>query len=110
MGNIPLLGVLVGAGVTALIQSSSASIGILQALSSTGQITFGMAFPIIMGQNIGTTITPILASIGATKNAKRSACVHVTFNVLGTILFFTCGYALQSILLLPSGICRSIKV
>ena len=98
MGNIPLLGVLVGAGVTALIQSSSASIGILQALSSTGQITFGMAFPIIMGQNIGTTITPILASIGATKNAKRSACVHVTFNVLGTILFFTCGYALQSIL------------
>ncbi len=73
----PILGVLVGAGVTALIQSSSASIGILQALSSTGAITFSSAFPIIMGQNIGTCITPILSSIGANKNAKRAASVHL---------------------------------
>ena len=100
-GEIPLLGVLVGAVVTAVIQSSSASVGILQALTTTGQITFAMAFPIIMGQNIGTCITPVLASIGASKNAKRSACVHVTFNVIGTILFFIAGYSIQSIHPLP---------
>ena len=91
----PVLGVLVGAVVTAIIQSSSASIGILQALSSTGQITCSAAFPIIMGQNIGTCITPILASIGASKNAKRSAVVHLSFNVIGTIIFLAATYTIQ---------------
>lgn len=91
----PFLGVLVGAGVTALIQSSSASIGILQALSSTGLITFASAFPIIMGQNIGTCITPILSSIGANKNAKRAAAVHLYFNVLGTVIFLVGVYSFQ---------------
>lgn len=91
----PILGVLVGALVTAAIQSSSASVGILQALSSTGFITYSMAFPIIMGQNIGTCITPILASIGASKNAKRAASVHVTFNILGTIIFLIGCYTIQ---------------
>lgn len=89
-----MLGVLVGAGVTAIIQSSSASVGILQALSSTGLITCGAAFPIIMGQNIGTTITPILASIGASRSAKRTALVHVLFNVIGTVVFLVITYTL----------------
>lgn len=100
-GDIPLLGVLVGAVVTAVIQSSSASVGILQALTTTGQITFAMSFPIIMGQNIGTCITPILSAIGASKNAKRSACVHVTFNVIGTLIFFAAGYMIQAMHPLP---------
>lgn len=91
----PVLGVLVGTVVTAVIQSSSASVGILQALSSTGVITCASAFPIIMGQNIGTCMTPILASIGATKNAKRAACVHLTFNVLGTAVFLSGTYLIQ---------------
>lgn len=91
----PILGVLVGAAVTAIIQSSSASVGILQALCSTGQVTFSSAFPIIMGQNIGTCITPILASIGASKNAKRSAVVHLSFNVIGTVVFLIATYAIQ---------------
>ena len=91
----PILGVLVGAGVTAIIQSSSASIGILQALSSTGAITFSSAFPIIMGQNIGTCITPILSSIGANKNAKRAASVHLYFNIIGTTIFLIGVYAIQ---------------
>ena len=92
----PLVGVLAGATVTAIIQSSSASVGILQALSSTGQITYAAAFPIIMGQNIGTCITPILASIGASKNAKRAAAVHLCFNVMGTILFLVGTYLYQN--------------
>lgn len=91
----PVLGVLAGAVVTAVIQSSSASVGILQALSSTGAITFSAAFPIIMGQNIGTCITPMLASIGASKNAKRTAFVHLTFNVLGTTIFLCVIYGVQ---------------
>lgn len=91
----PVIGVLVGTFVTAAIQSSAASVGILQALSATGFITYSMAFPIIMGQNIGTCITPILASIGASKNAKRSAVVHVTFNILGTVVFLAACYAIQ---------------
>lgn len=91
----PFLGVLVGLVVTAIIQSSSASVGILQALASTGAITFSSAFPIIMGQNIGTCITPVLASIGASKNAKRTAFVHVIFNVLGTVIFLIAIYAIQ---------------
>ena len=91
----PVLGVLAGAGVTAIIQSSAASIGILQALTSTGQITFASAIPIILGQNIGTCITPIMAAIGASKNAKRSAFVHLSFNIIGTLLFLFGVYAFQ---------------
>ncbi len=91
----PVLGVLVGTIVTALIQSSSASVGILQALSSTGAITCSAAFPIIMGQNIGTCITPIMSSIGANKNAKRAAMVHLYFNILGTTVFLIAVYTVQ---------------
>ena len=82
----PILGVIAGAVLTAIIQSSSASVGILQALSSTGAISFGAAIPIIMGQNIGTCATALLSCIGANKNAKRTAFVHLYFNVIGTIV------------------------
>ena len=85
----PLLGVLVGALVTGIIQSSSASVGILQALSSTGVITYGSAIPIIMGQNIGTTVTAMLSSIGTNKNARRAAVVHLLFNVIGVVVLLT---------------------
>lgn len=80
----PLLGVLVGALFTATIQSSSASVGVLQALSLTGNITYGMGIPIIMGQNIGTCITALLSSLGVNKNGKRVAVVHIAFNLIGT--------------------------
>lgn len=93
----PVLGVLVGAVVTAIIQSSSASIGILQALSSTGAITYSAAFPIIMGQNIGTCVTSLISSIGANKNAKRTAMVHLYFNIIGTIIFLIGVYGLNAI-------------
>ena len=83
----PILGVLVGAMLTALIQSSSASVGILQALSATGQVSYGAAIPIIMGQNIGTCVTALLSSLGTNKNAKRAAIVHLAFNVLGAIVW-----------------------
>ena len=83
----PILGVLAGALLTAIIQSSSASVGILQALATTGQVTNGAAIPIIMGQNIGTCITAILSSIGANKNARRTALVHLFFNIIGTIFW-----------------------
>ena len=82
----PILGVLAGALLTAVIQSSSASVGILQALSSTGSVTYAAAIPIIMGQNIGTCVTAMLSSVGATKNAKRAAFVHLLFNIIGTIV------------------------
>ena len=85
----PILGVLVGAILTAIIQSSSASVGILQALASTGAISYGAAIPIIMGQNIGTCITAIISGIGANKNAKRAALVHLSFNVIGTAVWIT---------------------
>ena len=85
----PILGVLAGAVLTAVIQSSSASVGILQALSSTGAISFGAAVPIIMGQNIGTCATALLSCIGANKNAKRTAFVHLYFNVIGTVVLLT---------------------
>ena len=81
----PILGVLAGALLTAVLQSSSASVGILQALSSTGAISFGAAVPIIMGQNIGTCVTAMLSCIGANKNAKRTAIVHLYFNVIGGV-------------------------
>ncbi len=82
----PVLGVVAGAVLTAVIQSSSASVGILQALSSTGQVSYAAAIPIIMGQNIGTCITAMLSSVGTTKNAKRAAYVHLMFNIIGTAL------------------------
>lgn len=91
----PFLGVLVGMLVTAIIQSSSASIGILQALTVTGAITASAAYPIILGQNIGTCITPVLASIGASKNAKRTAFIHVSFNMIGTIFALIILYTIQ---------------
>lgn len=93
----PILGVLAGMILTAIIQSSSASVGILQALSATGAITFGSAIPIILGQNIGTCITVILSAIGASKNAKRAASVHLYFNIIGTILFLSLFYIINSI-------------
>lgn len=85
----PVLGVLAGAVLTAIIQSSSASVGILQALSATGAVTMGAAVPIIMGQNIGTCITAILSSFGTNRNAKRTAMVHLSFNVIGTLVWLT---------------------
>lgn len=85
--NNPLLGVLVGAIFTGVIQSSAASVAVLQGLASTGQVSFAMAFPIIMGQNIGTTMTAAISSIGVNKNAKRVAVVHAAFNIIGTLLF-----------------------
>lgn len=94
----PIFGVLAGAILTAAIQSSSASVGILQALSKTGAITFGSAIPIIMGQNIGTCITALLAGVGASKNAKRASMVHLYFNVIGTILFMIGFYSLNAII------------
>ena len=85
----PLLGVLAGAILTAIIQSSSASIGILQALASTGAVTYGAAVPIIMGQNIGTCVTALISSVGTNKNAKRAALVHLSFNVIGAAVWLT---------------------
>lgn len=85
----PILGVLVGAVITGIIQSSSASVGILQALSATGQVTMGTAIPIIMGQNIGTCVTALISSVGTNKNARRAAIVHLYFNIIGTITFLT---------------------
>ncbi len=82
----PILGVLVGAVLTAIIQSSSASVGILQALAVTGQVSYAAAIPIIMGQNIGTCVTAMLSSVGTNKNARRAAVVHLAFNIVGTIL------------------------
>lgn len=84
--NNPLLGVLVGAVFTGIIQSSAASVGILQALALTGSITYGIAIPIIMGQNIGTCVTAIISSIGVSRNAKRVAAVHISFNIIGTVV------------------------
>ncbi len=82
----PILGVLVGAVLTGIIQSSSASVGILQALSSTGSVSYGAAIPIIMGQNIGTCVTALISSVGTNKNARRAALVHLSFNIIGTAI------------------------
>lgn len=92
----PLLGILTGLAVTAVIQSSAASVGMLQALSLTGGITYGMALPIIMGQNIGTCATAIISSIGVSRNAKRVAVIHISFNVIGTAIFMLVFYGLHS--------------
>ena len=85
----PILGVLVGAVLTGIIQSSSASVGILQALASTGAVSYSAAVPIIMGQNIGTCVTALISSVGTSKNAKRAAMVHLSFNVIGTAVWLT---------------------
>lgn len=87
LGHNPLLGIVAGAAVTAIIQSSSASVGILQSLAAAGLVPFGAAIYIIMGQNIGTCITAILSSVGAKKNAKAAALMHLIFNIIGTIIF-----------------------
>ena len=97
----PILGVLAGAVLTGIIQSSSASVGILQALSTTGQITMGAAIPIIMGQNIGTCVTALLSSVGANKNARRAALVHLSFNVIGTVVWLSVFTILKSVIDIP---------
>ena len=94
----PVIGLLVGALLTAVIQSSSASVGILQALSVTGAVTYGSALPIIMGQNIGTCITAILSCFGANKNARRTAVVHLYFNVIGSLGFMIIFYTLNAVI------------
>ncbi len=92
----PILGMMAGAVLTAVIQSSSASVGILQALCATGVLGYGAAFPIIMGQNIGTCVTAILSSLGANKNARRASMIHLYFNMIGTIVFMVVFYLLNS--------------
>ena len=92
----PLLGVAAGAIFTGVIQSSAASVGILQALSLTGSITYGMAIPIIMGQNIGTCVTAIISSIGVNKNAKRVAGIHIYFNLIGTLICLSIFYLVNA--------------
>lgn len=92
----PILGMAAGTILTAIIQSSSASVGILQALCVTGAVTYGTAIPIIMGQNIGTCVTAMLSAIGASKNAKRAAFVHLYFNIIGTVLFMVVFYSLNA--------------
>lgn len=96
MFSNPILGMIAGAILTAIIQSSSASVGILQALCATGAVTYGTALPIIMGQNIGTCITAVLSAIGTSKNAKRAAAVHLSFNVLGTTIFMIVFYTINA--------------
>ncbi len=95
-GSNPILGIIVGAGVTAALQSSSASVGILQALSITGIVSWAAAIPIILGQNIGSTVTAMLSVIGASKNAKRTAIAHLYFNIIGTVLFTVAVFSLQA--------------
>lgn len=95
--SIPVLGMLAGLLLTAVIQSSSASVGILQALCTTGAVGYGVAIPIIMGQNIGTCVTAMLSGVGAGKNAKRAALVHLYFNLIGTILFMMVFYLINAI-------------
>lgn len=95
--NNPILAVLVGAVFTGIIQSSAASVAILQALSMTGGVTYGMAIPIIMGQNIGTCVTALISSIGVNRNAKKVAVVHLSFNIIGTLVF-----------LIPFCICNAV--
>ena len=91
----PVLGMIVGAVLTAVIQSSSASVGILQAMCATGSVTVGAAFPVIMGQNIGTCVTALLSGVGANRNAKRASLVHLYFNLIGTLVFMAVFYAVN---------------
>lgn len=101
MFKSPILGVLVGAVLTAVIQSSSASVGILQALAATGAVSYAAAIPIIMGQNIGTCITAIISSVGTSKNARRTAFVHLSFNVIGTMVCLS-GFAVVEAIFAPA--------
>ena len=101
MFNNPILGVLAGMVLTAIVQSSSASIGILQALTVTGGITYGAAIPIIMGQNIGTCITAMLSSMGANKNGRRAALVHLYFTVIGVVVWLTAFEVVDMIFSIP---------
>ena len=94
----PILGVIVGAILTAVIQSSSASVGILQALSATGAVSYGAAIPIIMGQNIGTCVTALLSSVGTNKNARRASMIHLMFNVIGTVVWLIAFSLISSII------------
>ncbi len=96
----PILGVLVGLMITAILQSSSASVGILQALTVTGQVSYGAAIPIIMGQNIGTCVTSMISAVGANRNAKRAAVIHLSFNVIGTAVWLAV-FSLISVTLHP---------
>ena len=105
----PVLGVLAGTVLTAIIQSSSASVGILQALAVTGQVSYGAAIPIIMGQNIGTCVTAMLSAVGANKNAKRAALVHLSFNVIGTAVWLTV-FCLVKWLLSPAILEESVSL
>ncbi len=97
----PILGVLAGAVLTGIIQSSSASVGILQALASTGAVSYGAAIPIIMGQNIGTCVTALISSVGTAKNARRAALVHLSFNILGTIICLSI-FSIVNLLISPA--------
>ena len=97
MFSNPILGVIAGAVLTAVIQSSSASVGILQALCASGAMSFGAALPIIMGQNIGTCITAVMSAFGASKNAKRASMVHLYFNLIGTVVFLVGFYAINTV-------------
>ena len=97
MFSNPILGVLAGAILTGIVQSSSASVGILQALSSTGAVSYGAAIPIIMGQNIGTCVTAMISSVGANKNAKRAAVVHLLFNIVGTAVWLAVFYGINAV-------------
>lgn len=97
LGHSPFLGIVAGALVTAVIQSSSASVGILQSLAAAGLVPFNAAVYIIMGQNIGTCVTALLSSIGASKNAKRAAMVHLYFNIIGTVVFMVIFYSVNAV-------------
>ena len=97
----PLLGVLAGLVLTAIVQSSSASVGILQSLTVTGAITYGAAIPIVMGQNIGTCVTALLSSIGANKNGRRAAIVHLYFNIIGVVIWLSLFYIFNAIFSFP---------
>ena len=101
MFDNPIMGILVGAGLTAVIQSSSASVGILQALSVTGAFTYGSVIPIILGQNIGTCITAIISALGANRDGKRTAVVHLSFNIIGSALFLIVFYLGNAIFKFP---------
>ena len=91
----PILGMIAGAVLTAVIQSSSASVGILQALCATGAVGYSTAIPIIMGQNIGTCVTALISSVGASRNARRASMIHLYFNVIGTVLFMVVFYSVN---------------
>ena len=101
MFNTPLLGLIVGIVMTAVIQSSSATVGILQALSLTGGLSYGMAIPLIMGQNIGTCVTALISSVGVSKNAKRVAVIHIYFNLIGTAVLLSLFYGFNAFLDFP---------